>query len=96
MINWVLALLTIPAAAAIVILAYGAVMSTSGCSAGECSQLPSETQFTVMLYGPPVVAAVAVIASFFTASRPRGYVVPVVAWLLLVADVVAMMAGFQR
>jgi hypothetical protein len=49
-----------------------------------------------MLYGPPVVAVVAIVASFFTARRPRGYLVPLVAWLLLIADVAAMYFAFQH
>jgi hypothetical protein len=95
-VNWVLVLLTIPAAAAIVILAYGAVMSTSGCSPGRCEHLPSETQFSVLLYAAPVISAVAVLMSVLTARRPHGYLVPVIAWLLLIANVAAMMYGFQR
>lgn len=94
--NWVLVLLTIPGAAAAMFFAYGAVLGTSACSAGTCGRLPSETAYTVMLYGPPVVAVVAIVASFFTARRPRGYLVPLVAWLLLIADVAAMYFAFQH
>ncbi len=94
--NWVFALLTIPGAAAAMIFAYGAVMGTSACVAQTCEHLPSEAVYTVMLYGAPVVSAVAVIASFFTAHRPRGYLVPRVAWVLLLADVVVMFLAFRR
>lgn len=94
--NWVLALLTIPGAAAAMIFAYGAVMGTSACSTQTCEHLPSETLYTIMLYGPPVVAVITVIASFFTASRPRGFVVPLVAWMLLIADVALLFFAFQH
>ncbi|MCV7225872.1 hypothetical protein [Mycolicibacterium komossense] len=94
--NWVLALLTIPGAAAAMFFAYGAVLGTSACSAQACEHLPSETAYTVMLYGPPVIAVVAVVLSFFTARLPRGYLVPVVAWILLIVDVVVMFFAFQH
>jgi hypothetical protein len=94
--NWVLALLTIPGAAAAMFFAYGAVLGTSACSAQTCEHLPSEAVYTVMLYGPPVVAAVAVVLSFFTARRPRGYLVPVAAWALLILDVAVMYFAFRQ
>jgi hypothetical protein len=94
--NWVLALLTIPGAAAAMLFAYGAVLGTSACSTQTCEHLPSETVYTVMLYAPPVIAVVAVVLSFFTARHPRGWLVPAVAWLLLIVDVVIMFFAFQH
>ncbi len=94
--NWVLALLTIPGAAAVMLFSYGAVMGAAACSTQGCDHLPSEAVYTVMLYAPPVIAVVTVVLSFFTARRPRGFVVPVVAWLLLIADVAAMAFAFQH
>jgi len=96
LINWVLALLTIPGAAAAMFFAYGAVLGTSACSTQTCEHLPSETVYTVMLYGPPVIAVVTVVVSFFTARLPRGHFVPIVAWLLLILDVVVMYFAFQH
>jgi hypothetical protein len=93
-INWVLALLTIPGAVAAMLFAYGAVLGTSACSTQTCDHLPSESAYSVMLYGPPVIAVVTVVASFFTARRPRGIVVPVVAWVLMLLDVVIMYFAF--
>ncbi|AQA02727.1 hypothetical protein BVC93_10090 [Mycobacterium sp. MS1601] len=93
-LNWVLALTTILGAAGLVVLAYGKVMASAACTSEVC-EVPSEVLFTVLLYGPPVVAAAAVILSFFTARRPKGIVVPVVAWLLLAADLVMLMVSFQ-
>jgi hypothetical protein len=46
----------------------------------------------VSFYGPPVVAAVTVIVSFFTAPRRWGIVIPIVALALLGADI-AILAG---
>ncbi|MGW0162603.1 hypothetical protein ACWDUN_25115 [Mycobacterium sp. NPDC003323] len=93
-LNWALALATILGAAALVILAYGKVMGTAACTTTAC-EAPSEGLFTVLLYGPPVVAVAAVALSFFTAKRPRGIVVPIVAWLLLAVDLVLLMTSFR-
>jgi hypothetical protein len=93
-LNWALALATILGAAALVVLAYGKVMATAACTADVC-EVPSETLFTVLLYGPPVVAAVAVLLSFVTARRPWGIVVPVAAWVLLAVDLVLLMVSFR-
>jgi hypothetical protein len=94
-LNWALALGTIIGAAALVVFAYGKVMGTAACTAETC-EVPSEALFTVLLYGPPVVAAVAVILSFFTARRRMGIVVPAVAWLLLAIDLVVLLTSFQK
>lgn len=93
-LNWALAWGTVIGAAALVILAYGKVMGTAACTADTC-EVPSEAMFTVLLYGPPVVAVAAVLMSFFTARRRRGYLVPLVAWLLLAADLALLTASFQ-
>jgi hypothetical protein len=93
--NWVLALLTIPGAAGAMFFAYGAVLGTAGCTVQACDHLPSETGYTVMLYAPPVIAVIAVVLSFFTARRPRGYLVPLLAWALLIVDVAVMYFAFR-
>lgn len=93
-LNWALALSTVIGAAALVVVAYGKVMGTAACTAETC-EAPSQGLFAVLLYGPPVVAAITVLLSFFTAKRARGTLVPLVAWLLLAADLVALMVSFQ-
>src|SRR5579875_2096471 len=72
-VNWVLALLTIPAAAVVLVFTLGAVMSTAGCSAGQCPNLgPAGISFGVLFYGAPIVAALAIVISIFTARRRWG------------------------
>jgi hypothetical protein len=93
-LNWALAWGTVIGAAALVILAYGKVMGTAACTVGTC-EVPSEGLFTVLLYGPPVVAVAAVLLSFFTAKRRRGYLVPLVAWILLVVDLALLLLSFR-
>jgi hypothetical protein len=92
-VNWVLALLTIPAAAVVLVLALGAVMSTAGCSDKQCPNLgPGGISFGVLFHGAPVVALLAIVISFFTARRRWGIVVPLCALALLAADIVIVAA----
>lgn len=95
-VNWALALLTAPAAALVMIFGIGAVMSTAACSDVECPKLgPSGAVYGLLYYGAPVVAAVTILASFFTARHPRGIVVPLCGWALLAVDVVVMAVTFS-
>ncbi|BBZ11647.1 hypothetical protein [Mycobacterium branderi] len=88
-VNWVLALLTIPAAAVVLVFTLGAVMSTAACSDKECPNLgPHGIGFGVLFYGAPVLSAVTIVVSFFTARQRWGFVVPLCALALLVADIV--------
>lgn len=93
-VNWILALSTIVGAGVVQLFAMGAVMSTSACSAPNCPK-PSGFVYGLLTYGAPVIAVVAIVASFFTARHPRGWVVPAVAWLLLIVDVAILAATFS-
>jgi hypothetical protein len=87
-VNWALALLTVVGAGIVMVVALASVMSTAACDDKTCPNLgPNGISFDTLFYGAPVVAAVAVIASFFTARRRRGFVIPVIALALLIADV---------
>src|ERR1700722_9186289 len=87
-VNWALALLTVVGAGVVMLFALGAVMSTAACSDKACPNLgPNGISFNALYYGAPVVAALVVVASFFTARRRWGFVIPVVALALLIGDV---------
>jgi hypothetical protein len=87
-VNWVLAALTVVGAAIVMVFSLAAVMSTAACSDKQCPNLgPSGISFNVLFYGAPVVAALTIVISFFTARRRWGFVVPVLALALLVADI---------
>ncbi|OBK25912.1 hypothetical protein A5634_25455 [Mycobacterium asiaticum] len=91
LVNWLLAVLTVPAAALIMVFAVAAAMSMAACSAAQCPDLgPSGFLYGVLFYGAPVVAGLTIIASFFTALRRNGWIVPVVGLALLLADFVAI------
>ena len=87
-VNWILALLTIPAAAVVLVFAFGAVMSTAACSGKQCGNIgPSWLSPNVVFYGTPVVALAAVVITFFTARRRWGIAVPLIALALLGAEI---------
>jgi hypothetical protein len=90
-VNWVLAVLTIPAAAAVMFFATGQVMGTAGCSEQACTG-PSDVAFGVMFYGAPVVAVVVLAVSVVTARRRLGTLVPLAGFVLLAVDA-ALLAG---
>jgi hypothetical protein len=93
--NWVLALATVPGAVAVVLFLYMQILGTAGCSDQTCPwQGPGELGFTLIQYGTPIVAVVAVGLSFFTARRRGGILVPVVAWLLLIAAFIVLVFSF--
>lgn len=86
-LNWALAVLTVIGAGAAMAVALGAVMSTAACSDKACPNLgPHGISFDALYYGAPAVAVITVVLSFFTARRRWGFVVPVVALALLIAD----------
>jgi hypothetical protein len=96
-LNWTLALLTIPGAAAVVLYSYVQVLGTAGCTGGTCArQGPGEFVFGLIMYGTPVVAAVTIALSFVTARRAQGILVPVIAWGLLVIAALILALTFQR
>lgn len=87
-VNWALALLAVVGAGVVMAFALVSVMSTAACSDKACPDLgPKGISFDTLFYGAPVVAAVAVVASFFTARHRWGFVIPVIAIALLIADV---------
>lgn len=95
-VNWALAVLTAPAAAVVMVVGLGGVMSMAACSTAECPNLgPSGVVFNVLFYGAAVVAAVTIVLSIFTATRRHGIIVPVCGWALLLADVVAITVAFN-
>jgi hypothetical protein len=95
LVNWILALATIPGAVAVVVFLYMQILGSAGCSDQTCPRRgPGELGFTLIQYGLPIVAVVTVALSFVTARRRGGILVPVVAWLLLIAGFVVLVLSF--
>ncbi|WP_263994127.1 hypothetical protein [Mycobacterium yunnanensis] len=94
-VNWILAILSAPAALAVVVYSYVQVLGTAGCSSGTCTEFgPNETVFGLIEYGTPAVAAAAVGLSFLTARHRYGVVVPVIAWAVVVAATIVLVTTF--
>ena len=93
-LNWILALSTVLGAAAVELFAIGAVMGTAACSAPNCPK-PSGFGYGLLTYAPPVIAVATVVVTIFTARYRRGYLVPLVAWVLLIVDVGLLTASFS-
>jgi hypothetical protein len=95
-VNWVLALLTVPAAAVVMIVGIGAAMSVAACSRPQCPDLgPSGLLYGVLLYGAPVVAVLTIAVTFMTATRRWGVFVPLCGLALLLSDVAVMAILFR-
>lgn len=95
-IHWIAALLTIIGAAAAEIVAYGLTLGTAACTDHSCPHLAlADVAYGPVVYGAPVVAIVAIALSFITARKRWGWVVPAVAWLLLIAGPVLLYVGGQ-
>jgi hypothetical protein len=96
-VNWALALLTAPAAALVMIFDVGAAVSTAACSGARCPALgPHGLGYGVLLYGAPVIAVLTIVASFFTATRRRGFLVPLWGLVLLLCDVAVTSMLFSK
>jgi hypothetical protein len=94
-LNWVLAILTVPAALAVVGFSYLQVLGTAGCSGGTCAKTgPSETVFGLIMYGTPAVAVVTIALSLITARRRWGIVVPAVAFGILAVATIILITTF--
>ena len=87
-VNWTLALLTAPASVVVVLFGLGALMSYAACTDRPCRDWGlGGIWLEVVWFGSPVVAALVIFASFFTAKRRYGIVVPLCGWALIAADV---------
>jgi hypothetical protein len=96
-VNWALALVTVPAAALVMIFDVGAAMSTAACTGAQCPALGQHgLGYGVLLYGAPVIAVVTIVASFFTATHRRGFVVPVLGLVLMLCDVATTSVLFSK
>jgi hypothetical protein len=94
--NWVLAVLTIVGAVAAVLFAYGTALGTSGCTERACPHLGlANAVFGPVVYGAPVVALLTIAVSFVTAKLRRGWVVPAIAWILLIAGPIVLALSLQ-
>ena len=93
-LNWILALSTVLGAAAVELFAIGAVMGTAACSTPNCPK-PSGFVYGLLTYAAPVIAVATIVVTIFTAGHRRGYLVPLVAWALIIIDVGLLTVTFS-
>jgi hypothetical protein len=95
-VNWGLALSTIIGALLVSGYSFMQVMGTAGCSDRICPHMgPGDFTFGLIMYGAPVVAIVTIALSFVTARRPRGWVVPAIAWVLFIVAFIVLAVTFR-
>jgi hypothetical protein len=95
-VNWGLALSTIIGALLVEAYAFMRVMGTAGCSDRICAhEGPGDFGFGLIMYGAPVVAVATIAISWVTARRPRGWVVPAVAWALFIIAFIVLTVTFR-
>lgn len=95
-VNWLFALSTVIGAVVVEGYALLQVMGTAGCSDRICpNQGPGEFLYGLITYGAPVVAVVTIVLAFVTARRPRGWVVPAIAWALLIIAFIVLAVTFR-
>ena len=94
-VNWVLAVATIPAAAAVVGFAYMQILGTAACTQPDCTSLNS-IGFTLIQYGVPAVAGLAVVLSFITARRRGGVLVPLAAFAVIAVALIVLTLTFPH
>jgi hypothetical protein len=93
--NWVAAALSMVGALAVVAFAYLKVLGTAACTDRMCDDLgPGETVFGLILYGTPIVGVVAILLSFFTAPRRLGFLVPLIAWIVVLLALGVLIVTF--
>lgn len=96
-LNWVLALLTVPGAVVVRLFALGAVTSLDQCNDHPCRNTgPSDFVFGLLYDGAIVVALATIAVSFFTAKRRRGILVPLCGLALLAIDVAVLTISFKQ
>ncbi|GFG68472.1 hypothetical protein [Mycolicibacter senuensis] len=94
-INWTLSLLTAPAAVLLMEFAPGAVAGTALCSTAACPGLQLDgSLFGLLYHGAAAVAALTLFLAFFFATHRGGIAVWACGWVLLAADLVALLALF--
>jgi hypothetical protein len=95
-VNWILAVLTVPAALFVMLVGFAAAMGTDRCAYEDCPrQGPPYLVMTLLFFGAPSVSLFTIIASIRTAKRVWGVVIPLAAFALFSIDVVVLYLSFK-
>jgi hypothetical protein len=95
-VNWILAVLTVPAALFVMLVGFGGAMGTDRCAYEDCPrQGPPFLVMTLLFFGAPLVSLLTIIASIRTAKRVWGVVIPLAAFTFFSIDVVVLYLSFK-
>jgi hypothetical protein len=90
-VNWILAVLTVPGALFVMLVGFAAAMGTDRCAYEDCPrQDPPYLVTTLLFFGAPVISLLTIIASARTARRGWGFAIPLAAFALFSVDVVVL------
>jgi hypothetical protein len=95
-VNWILAVLTVPGALFVMLFGFAAAMGTDRCAYEDCPRMgPPVPVMTLMVFGAPLVSLATIIASIRTARRGWGFAIPLAALALFGIDVVVIYLTFK-
>jgi hypothetical protein len=95
-VNWILAILTVPGALFVMLVGFAAAMGTDRCAYEDCPrQGPPYLVMTLLFFGAPVISLLTIIASVRTARRGWGFAIPLAAFALFSIDVVVLYLSFK-
>jgi hypothetical protein len=95
-VNWILAVLTVPGALFVLLFGFAAAMGTDRCAYEDCPRMgPPAPVMTLLVFGAPLVSLVTLIATIRTAPRRWGFVIPFAVFALFGIDVVVLYLSFK-
>jgi hypothetical protein len=95
-VNWILAILTVPGALFVMLVGFAAAMGTDRCAYEDCPrQGPPYLVMTLLFFGAPVISLSTIIASVRTARRGWGFAIPLAVFALFSIDVVVLYLSFK-
>jgi hypothetical protein len=95
-VNWILAVLTVPGALFVVLFGVAAALGTDRCAYEDCPRIgPPAPVFTLLVFGAPLVSLATLVASIRTARRGWGFAVPLTVFALFGIDVIVLYLSFK-
>ncbi|WIM89186.1 hypothetical protein PT015_06955 [Candidatus Mycobacterium wuenschmannii] len=95
-LTWILAALTVPGAAFVLLFGFAAAMGTDRCAYEDCPRMgPPGPVLTLLVFGAPLVSVATIVATARCAQRRWGFAIPLAAFALFGIDVVVLYQSFK-
>jgi hypothetical protein len=95
-VNWILAVLTVPGALFVLLFGFAAAMGTDRCAYEDCPRMgPPEPVMTLMVFGAPLISLATIIATTQTARNRWGFALPLAVFAVFSIDVVVFYLSFK-